>query len=193
MAEPILLNLPPSDPRETLYKRLESAPHEHAEALLTTYDILQGLHDQGILELAKGALGSSEKVLQIVVDAANTPEVIRGIRNVMILAKIADAIDPHLLESLAKAVPEGLAEAQNPRPLGYWQLMKKLLSRDTRRVLLAGACVLWNRWEKALVLKDLTTASHFVPVPPRLCLIFHTARRLVFDTRLDGLGAFSAV
>ncbi|MEA2539054.1 MAG: hypothetical protein QOH35_420, partial [Acidobacteriaceae bacterium] len=61
MAEPILLNLPPSDPRETLYKRLESAPHEHAEALLTTYDILQGLHDQGILELAKGALGSSEK------------------------------------------------------------------------------------------------------------------------------------
>jgi uncharacterized protein YjgD (DUF1641 family) len=142
MAEPILLNLPPSDPRETLYKRLENAPHEHAEALLTTYDILQGLHDQGILELAKGALGSSEKVLQIVVDAANTPEVIRGIRNVMILAKIADAIDPHLLESLANAVPEGLAEAQNPRPLGYWQLMKKLLSRDTRRVLLAGACVL---------------------------------------------------
>jgi hypothetical protein len=28
MAEPILLNLPPSDPRETLYKRLENAPHE---------------------------------------------------------------------------------------------------------------------------------------------------------------------
>jgi hypothetical protein len=37
--------------------------------------------------LAKGALGSSEKVLQIVVNAANTPEVIREIRNVMILAK----------------------------------------------------------------------------------------------------------
>ena len=142
MAEPILLNLPPSDPRETLYKRLESAPHEHAEALLTTYDILQGLHDQGILELAKGALGSSEKVLQIVVDAANTPAVIRGIRNVMILAKIAAAFDPRLLESLAKAVPEGLAEAQKSKPLGYWQLVIKLLSRDTRRVLVAGACVL---------------------------------------------------
>ena len=142
MAEPILLEVPLSDPRETLYRRLENAPHQHAEALLTTYDILQGLHDQGILELAKGALGSSEKVLQILVDTANTPEVIRGIRNAMILAKIADAIDPDLLESLEKAVPEGLAEARNPKPLGYWQILKKILSRDTRRVLVAGAYVL---------------------------------------------------
>jgi len=81
-------------------------------------------------------------VLQILVDTANTPEVIRGIRNAMILAKIADAIDPNLLESLEKAVPEALAESQNPKPLGYWQLLKKLFSRDTRRVLVAGACVL---------------------------------------------------
>ena len=110
--------------------------------MLTTYDILQGLHDRGILELAKGALGSSEKVLQILVDTANTPEVIRGIRNAMILAKIADAIDPNLLESLERAVPGALAEAQKPKPLGYWQLLKKLLSRDTRRVFVAGACVL---------------------------------------------------
>jgi uncharacterized protein YjgD (DUF1641 family) len=142
MAEPILLNLPPRDARDALYQRLENAPHEHAESLLTAYDILQGLHDRGILELAKGALGSSEKVLQILVDTANTPEVIRGIRNAMILAKIADAIDPNLLESLERAVPEALAEAQKPKPLGNWQLLKKLLSRDTRRVLVAGACVL---------------------------------------------------
>ena len=138
MAEPILLNLPPRDARQALYERLENAPHEHAEALLITYDILQGLHDRGILELAKGALGSSEKVLQILVDTANTPEVVRGIRNSMIIAKIADAIDPNLLESLERAVPEALAEAQKPKPLGYWQLLKKLLSRDTRRVLVAG-------------------------------------------------------
>src|ERR1700748_3261463 len=142
MAEPILLNLPLSDPREALYQRLENAPQEHAEALLTTYDILQGLHDQGILELAKGALGSSEKVLQILVDTANTPEVIRGIRNAMILAKIADAIDPTLFESLERAVPEALAEAQNPNTLWYSPFMKKLLRRDTRRFLVAGACVL---------------------------------------------------
>jgi aryl-alcohol dehydrogenase-like predicted oxidoreductase len=78
MADPLPLKLPPRDPREALYQRLEKAPHEHAEALLATYDVLQGLHDKGVLDLLKGALGSSEKVLQILVDAGNTPEVIRG-------------------------------------------------------------------------------------------------------------------
>ena len=142
MAEPILLTLPPRDPREALYQRLENAPKEHAEALLDVCDILQGLHDRGILELAKGALGSSEKVLQILVNTANTPEVIRGIRNSMILAKIADSIDPQLLEGLERAVPEGLAEARKPDPPGLISMLRKLLSHDTRRVLIATASIL---------------------------------------------------
>jgi uncharacterized protein YjgD (DUF1641 family) len=142
MSEPILLKLPSRDPREALYQRLENAPHEHAEALLATYDILQGLHDRGILELARGALGSSEKVLQILVDTANTPEMIRGIRNVMILAKIGATLDPKLLEGLDWAVTEGLAEAQKPKPLGFFRLLMKLCSEDARRVLIAMACIL---------------------------------------------------
>jgi uncharacterized protein YjgD (DUF1641 family) len=142
MAEPILLNIPPRDPREALYRRLESAPQEHAEALLAAYDILQGLHDRGALDLLKGALGSSDKVLQILVDAGNTPEVIRGIRNLMIMAKIFEGIDPELLEGLERAVPEGLAAAQSAEPPGFLELLKKLFSRDTRRVMAIMACVM---------------------------------------------------
>src|ERR1700757_4955956 len=125
MAEPILFKLPQRDPREALYQRLENAPKEHAEALLAACDILQGLHDHGILELAKGALGSSEKVLQILVNTGNTPQVIRGIRNAMILAKIADSIDPQLLEGLERAVTEGLAEAGKPKTPGLFSLLRK--------------------------------------------------------------------
>jgi len=149
MAEPILLKLAPRDPREALYQRLENVPREHVEALLDVCDILQGLHDRGILELAKGALGSSEKVLQILVNTANTLEVIRGIRNAMILAKIADSIDPQLLEDLERAVPEGLAEGQKPKPPGLFSVLRKLLSRDTRRVLIATASIL-ESWGKSL-------------------------------------------
>jgi len=149
MAEPILLKLAPRDPREALYQRLENVPREHVEALLAVCDIVQGLHDRGILELAKGALGSSEKVLQILVNTANTLEVIRGIRNAMILAKIADSIDPQLLEDLERAVPEGLAEAEKPKPPGLFSVLRKLLSRDTRRVLIATASIL-ESWGKSL-------------------------------------------
>jgi uncharacterized protein YjgD (DUF1641 family) len=122
MAQPILLELPRRDPCEALYEQLRIAPHEHAEALLNVYGILQELQDRGVLELAKGALGSSEKVLQILVNVANQPEMIRGIRNMMILAKIANSFEPELLERLEQAVQEGLIEARNQSHLvfGAW-------------------------------------------------------------------------
>ena len=135
MAQPILLKLPPRDPREALYQRLENAPQDHAEALLAAYDILQGLHDKGVLEIVKGALGSGEKVLQILVDAGNTPEVIRGIRNLMVMAKIADSIQPEVLENLQHAIADGMDDAKTKKPPGLLQLAKQAGSQDTRRAL----------------------------------------------------------
>ena len=141
MAQPIPFELPRDDPREALYERLKSAPYEHAEALLNVYDVLQELQDRGVLELAKGALGSSEKVLQILVNVVNTPDMVRGIRNLMILAKIADAFEPELLEGVEQAVRAGFAEARKPNPVGLWQLTKTLLSQESRRVLIATASI----------------------------------------------------
>jgi uncharacterized protein YjgD (DUF1641 family) len=135
MAEPILLNLPTRDPREALYQRLENAPQEHAEALLATYDILQDLHDKGVLDLLKGALGSGEKVLEIAVNAANTPEVIHGIRNFIILTKLFATLEPKLLEHLAEAVPKALVAAKTEKPLGLVGLLRKATNPDTRRML----------------------------------------------------------
>src|SRR5260370_30169225 len=145
MAAPIPVKLRPRDPGEPLYHRLEEAHREHVEALLTAYEVLQGLHDRGVLELLRGALGSSDKVLQILVDAANKPEVIRGIRNLMILARIADTLEPELLEGLATAVPASLAQAKKPETLGCWQQLKKRCTKETRPDPTAMDCVLaWS-------------------------------------------------
>ena len=38
---------------------------------------------RGVVEAVRGALGSSDHVLQILVDATKTPEAIRGMRNLM--------------------------------------------------------------------------------------------------------------
>jgi len=127
--------LPPRDPRDDLYQRLENAPREHAEALLAACEILQLLHDKGLLELARGALGSGEKILEILVKAANSPEVIRGIRNFIILTKLFATLEPKLLEHLADAVPKSLVEAKTKKPLGLLQLMSKAANADTRRIM----------------------------------------------------------
>jgi uncharacterized protein YjgD (DUF1641 family) len=135
MASPILLNLPPQDPREALYRRLENAPKENAEALLAACDILQGLHERGILELAKGALGSSEKILEMLVEGANNPEVIRGIRNFIILTKLFASLDPRLVEDLEKVVPKALVEARTEKPLSVVGLLGKATNANTRRIM----------------------------------------------------------
>jgi|SRR5580698_1291542 uncharacterized protein YjgD (DUF1641 family) len=135
MAKPITLELPARDPRAELQVRLQNAPTEHAEALLSAYEVLQGLHDRGALELMRGALGSSDKVIEIIVEAAKTPESIRGIRNLIILAKILGDVDPKLVEGFARSVPEALEQTKacDPKPPGFWGILKQFSNRDFRR------------------------------------------------------------
>jgi uncharacterized protein YjgD (DUF1641 family) len=138
MAKPIPLELPASDPRAELQTRLQNAPLEHAEALLAAYEVLQGLHDRGVFELMRGALGSSDKVIEIIVEAANTPEAIRGIRNILILAKILGSVEPELVEGFARSLPEAIAvtKAHESKPPGIWGVMSKFGNKDFRRGLL---------------------------------------------------------
>jgi uncharacterized protein YjgD (DUF1641 family) len=136
MAQPIPLNVRRRDPREEIRSRLAQAPAEHAEAVLAGFEVLQGLHDRGVLELLRGALGGRDKVLEIIVEATKTPEAIRGIRNLMVMAKIFGSIDPELLEKFAQAVPDalaGAARAEQTEPPGFWGIWKIFRSRNLRR------------------------------------------------------------
>jgi uncharacterized protein YjgD (DUF1641 family) len=136
MARPIPLELPKRDPREELLSRLEQAPAEHAEAILAGLEVLQGLHDRGVLELLRGVLDGGNKVLEIVVEASKTPEAIRGIRNLLIVTKILGAIDPESLRKFAEAVPDalaGAAKAQEKEPPGFWEVLRLFRSRNLRR------------------------------------------------------------
>jgi uncharacterized protein YjgD (DUF1641 family) len=136
MARPIPLELPKRDPREELLSRLGQAPAEHAEAILAGLEVLQGLHDRGVLELLRGVLDGGNKVLEIVVEASKTPEAIRGIRNLLIVTKILGAIDPESLRKFAEAVPDalaGAAKAQEKEPPGFWEVLRLFRSRNLRR------------------------------------------------------------
>jgi uncharacterized protein YjgD (DUF1641 family) len=135
MAQPIRLEFSPRDPRVELQSRLQNAPLQHAEALLSGYELLQRLHDRGVLDLLRGALGSSDKVIEIIVDAAKTPEAIIATRNLLILSKVMFCLEPELLENIAKAVPNSLAWAKEQKPLSLWQMLKKMFCQDTRRAL----------------------------------------------------------
>ena len=136
MANPIPLDIPKRDPREALRIRLEQAPADHAEAVLAAFEVLQGLHDQGVLEALRGILGGGDKILEIAVEATKTPEAIRGIRNLLIVSKTIGSIDPELLEKFTQAIPDalvGAANAQESEPPGFWGVVGIFRSRNLRR------------------------------------------------------------
>jgi uncharacterized protein YjgD (DUF1641 family) len=139
MAQPIPLNLAPRDPRRDLESRLQQAPGEHAEALLAGYEVLQGLHDHGVLELMRGALGGSDKILEQVVAVASGPEAIRASRNLFLLVTALGEIEPSLLSDLTRAVPKALvqANAEENRPPGLFKLLSTFFNKDFRRGLAA--------------------------------------------------------
>jgi uncharacterized protein YjgD (DUF1641 family) len=125
MAAPISLDVPPRDPRIALQAQLADAPAEHAEALLAVYQVLQGLHDSGVLDLMRGALGSRDEVLGVAVRAAGSAGAVRAIRNVLLLIEMLGAIDPKVLKAFTEAAPEAMAMMiEQPEKPGLWALLK---------------------------------------------------------------------
>jgi uncharacterized protein YjgD (DUF1641 family) len=135
MARPIPLEIPARDPREELRKRLEQAPAEHAEALLDSYELLQQLHDQGIFQLMRGAVGASDKLVETAVEAARSDESVRALRNTVILAKMFGSINPELLQDIAVAIGETLGSYKKPviEPPGLFSLLGQFRHKELRR------------------------------------------------------------
>ena len=141
MARPIRFEPLARDARVELRDRLDQAPLEHAEALLSASEVLQGLHERGVLDILKGALSAGDNLLETVVEVAKTPEAIRSVRNLLLLSQLLGNIEPELLGAIARSIPEGLAQASAKRSEtpGLFSLLLKFFSRDSRRAMGATA------------------------------------------------------
>jgi uncharacterized protein YjgD (DUF1641 family) len=135
MANPIILDLPPRDPRKELEIRLQNAPMQHAEALLSGYELLQVLHESGVLDILRGALGSKDKLVGLAADKANTPAMIRMVRNSTVLMGALGEMDPGALQAMTTSWSEALAETRQTAcdPPGYWKILRHFHSADLRR------------------------------------------------------------
>jgi uncharacterized protein YjgD (DUF1641 family) len=139
MAQPIPLHVAPRDPQHELDVRLQQAPAKHAEAVLAAYEVLQSMHDYGVLEVMRGTLGGGKKILEQAVVVGGGPEAIRATRNVLLLVRALAEIDPVLLSDLTRAIPKALvqANAEEARPPGLIKLLSTFWNRDFRRGLAA--------------------------------------------------------
>jgi len=136
MAQPIPLALAPRDQQRELNVQLQQAPMKHAEAILAGYELLQALHDEGVLDVMRGVLGGGEKILEQAVAVARGPEAIRGLRNLLLLVKAFGEIDPALIGDLTRALPKVLVQtdAEEKKPPGLIKLLSTFWrNKDFRR------------------------------------------------------------
>jgi uncharacterized protein YjgD (DUF1641 family) len=115
----------PPDSRLDLVRRIESAPREHAEAVLEAYDVLQRLHDTGALGLVNGLLSAEDTVIGKVSDVVSSKQAVTALRIALILGTVLTSIDA---DSVHAAVEQ--AETQTP---SVWNLLRTACSKEVRQ------------------------------------------------------------
>ena len=140
MAHPITFKPSPVDPQKELLKRIETAPRDHAEALLAAWDLLEALHQKGILDLAQGVIGGRDIIAGKLAEAANSPDGINAVRNLLALGRIIAALDADMLYNVSRALdrnPPRMRTAEE-KPPSLLSLFRQFRAEDTRRGLAYG-------------------------------------------------------
>jgi uncharacterized protein YjgD (DUF1641 family) len=131
----------PRNSRDDLIRKVEQAPAEHAEAVLAAYDLLQRLHEKGMIDLLKGLLSAGDAVVDRAVDVISSKEMINALRIALIFSNLLSSIDPDKLHAV---VSNAGSEAPSLLAIG-----KQAASKDARRGM-AAAVGLLNVFGEAL-------------------------------------------
>lgn len=139
MAEPIKrIERKPLSVEAEKKRDLEEIQHaltEHKTAILETIELLQGLHDRGILPLLNSLLAEGDKVLAIAMKEINKPQNSRVIENAVQLALMAGSLDLERLKPILDGVNAGLKEAapQTDEQTSLLNLLKALRDPEVQR------------------------------------------------------------
>jgi uncharacterized protein YjgD (DUF1641 family) len=114
-------------------ERLRDAPGEHTEAILSAFEVLQLMHDRGILNLMRGFLAAGGELTDIVTASLNAPESIRSIRNVLLLARLLSGLSPEIVQSTVDSVISATNRRAGQDAPGLLELFRKMRSENSRR------------------------------------------------------------
>jgi uncharacterized protein YjgD (DUF1641 family) len=134
MAQPISL-LPPHQNGAGADWQLHDAPHQHADAIVSALELLQVLHDRGVLDLLRGMVGAGDQLVGALTAAVDNPESLRAIRNFILLTKFFGSIPPDILHSLVQTAVQGANREKASRPPGILHLLRRLRSENSRHAI----------------------------------------------------------
>jgi hypothetical protein len=120
----------PKDSRNDLARRLEQAPHRHAEAILATYELLERMHETGLIDMANGLLSARDTVVERATDVVSSRRSVTALRLALIFGNLLDTVDPD-------RVAEVLLLQKN-QPHTLWTVIKHAVASYFRLVLITA-------------------------------------------------------
>jgi len=124
----------PKNARNDLMRRLEVAPQEHVEAMLALYQLVQRMHDNGVIDLANGLLSAGGTVVDELAALANSPEMTGAMRLTFMATNLIRAMDMDKMHEVLSG--------QEAKPVSLMQLGRQAMSKEARTGIAAALGVL---------------------------------------------------
>jgi uncharacterized protein YjgD (DUF1641 family) len=146
MAKPIHIikrtELTEEQKKEQSLESLLSEVAENKDSLVETLDLLQELHNSGILEGINSLVKTKEEVAKIAVGQMTREPVTNMINNAMAAGGVLTQMDPEMTKKLMGSVAKGLEKAeqglQSNSTTGILDIMKALKDPDMNRAITFG-------------------------------------------------------
>ncbi|WP_028399978.1 DUF1641 domain-containing protein [Ectobacillus panaciterrae] len=110
---------------------------QNADGIRETIQLLQELHESGVLEGLNSLLKAKEDVAKIAVGQMTRPPVTNAINNAVAAAGVLTELDPQMTKKLTRSVANGLQKAeeglQADTKVGILDIMKALKDPDINR------------------------------------------------------------
>lgn len=112
---------------------------ENKEVIKETFEVLKGMQDRGILSMVNSLLKEGDKVLNILVKTADTPETANTLKNLLLILGTLGTLNVQQLEPLILKVNSGIARVaesdRTPEKPSYLGLLRSLNDQEVKQAM----------------------------------------------------------
>jgi len=138
--------------RKAELESIENLLLENKEAIQETFKILHHLQDRGVLEMGTALFAQGDKVMDILVKTADSPETTNTLKNLLLMLGTLGTLNVQQLEPLILKVNTGIARVaeleEEEEKGGYLTLLRSLNDPDVKRAMAVGITFLKGLGEK---------------------------------------------
>lgn len=118
-------------------REIEDSLLKNKQALLDTLDLVQHMHDRGIISLLSGLFAEGDKVLQILIKKMDSKETANTLKNLLLMVGVLGTINVKQLEPILLKLNAGIArvaeDKDHDEQIGYFDIVKSLKDPEINR------------------------------------------------------------